>query len=68
LHVELNVLFQYIQVAVERLLRAAFMLALFAALFGSAHWTMHATKKCHITVLRLLGCQVRHASVVVYQW
>jgi len=53
---------------VERLLRAAFMLALFAALFGSAHWTMHATKKCHITVLRLLGCQVRHASVVVYQW
>ncbi len=44
--------------AVVRLLRAGFMLALFAALFAATDWTQPIIRLIHITVLRLLGCQV----------
>lgn len=44
----------------ERLLRAGFMCALFAGLFGTGHWRLHTTRRVHIIVLRLLGCQVQH--------
>jgi hypothetical protein len=46
------------QAGVERLLRAGFMCALFAGLFGTGHWRLHTTRRAHIIVLRLLGCQV----------
>lgn len=39
-------------------MRAGFMCALFAGLFGTANWKLHTTHKAHIVVLRLLGCQV----------
>lgn len=46
------------QAGVERLLRAGFMCALFAGLFGTGHWKLHTVRRVHIIVLRLLGCQV----------
>ena len=46
-----------VQRGVERLLRAVIMLSVYAGIFGFRTWTLHSTRKAHITWLRLLGCQ-----------
>ena len=45
------------QTGMERFIRAAIMLGLYAALFGWERWSLHSTRKAHIIILRLLGCQ-----------
>ncbi len=47
------------QRGVERLLRAVIMLSVYAGIFGFHTWTLHSTRKAHMTWLRLLGCQAR---------
>ena len=49
-----------VQRGVERLLRAVIMLSVYAGIFGFRTWTLHSTRKAHITWLRLLGCQARN--------
>lgn len=49
-----------------RLLRAGFMLALFASLFAATSWTQHTIRLIHMTFLRLLGCQVRAEPLVTH--
>lgn len=45
------------QTGMERLIRAGIMLSVYAALFGWEKWTLHSTRKAHIVILRILGCQ-----------
>lgn len=47
-----------VQTGMERLLRSGIMLAVYAGLFGWQHWSLASTRKAHIVILRILGCQV----------